>query len=68
MQLVIIVTTLENKATWLLKVIVQSNRSSSNTDGSFTMANLNLFLSSLEILPTAQEDKYLGIFYNFWVC
>ena len=32
----------------------------SNTDGSFTMANSNSFLSPYEIYPTAQENKFLG--------
>ena len=39
---------------------IQSNLDGSNTDGSFTMANWNSFLSPYEILPTAQENKYLG--------
>ena len=39
---------------------IQSNLNSSNTDGSFTMAYSNPFLSPYEILPTAQENKYLG--------
>ena len=30
---------------------------SSYTDGSFTMANSNLFFSPYEILPIAQENK-----------
>ena len=49
---------------------VQSNLNSSNTDGSFTMANSNSFLSPYEILPIAQEYKYLAIFhfYNDIVC
>ena len=34
----------------------------SNLDGSFTMANSNSFLSPNEILPIAQENKYLGKF------
>ena len=32
---------------------IQSNLDSSNTDGSFTMANSNSFLSPYEILPIA---------------
>ena len=40
--------------------LVQSNLNGSNTDGSFTMANSNSFLSPNEILPIAQENKYLG--------
>ena len=39
---------------------VQSNLDGPNADGSFTMANSNSFLSSNEILPIAQENKYLG--------
>ena len=45
---------------------VQSNLNSSNTDGSFTMANSNSFLSPYEILPTAQENKYFGNFFLFY--
>ena len=41
---------------------IQSNLNSSNTDGSFTMAYSNSFLSPYEILPIAQENKYLGKF------
>ena len=44
---------------------IQSNFNSSNTDVSFIMANSNLFFSPYEILPIAQENKYLGIFYYF---
>ena len=42
-----------------LIIHIQSNLSTSNTDGSFTMANSNSFLSPYEILPIAQENKYL---------
>ena len=45
--------------------IMQSNLNSSNTDGSFTMANSNSFLSPYVILPLAQENKYLGKFCFF---
>ena len=45
----------------------QSNLNGSNTDGSFTMANSNSFLSSYEILPIAQENKYLRKFSYFIV-
>ena len=49
---------------------VQLNLSSSNTNGSFTMANSNTFLNPHEILPKAQGHKYLGIFlfYHEIVC
>ena len=46
---------------------IQSNLDGSNTDGSFTMANSNLFLSPYEILPIAQENKYLRKFSYFIV-
>ena len=42
---------------------IQSNLDSSNTDGSFTMANLNSFLSPYEVLLIAQENKYLGKYF-----
>ena len=45
--------------------LIQSNLNSSNTDGSFTMANSNSFLSPYEILLTAEENKYLGKFSHF---
>ena len=45
---------------------MQSNIDSSNTDGSFTMANSNSFLSPYEVLPIAQENKYLRIFFLFY--
>ena len=38
---------------------IESNLNSSNTNGLFTMANSNSFLSPYEILPIAQENKYL---------
>ena len=45
--------------------ILQSNLDGSNTDGSFTMANSNSLLSPYEILPIAQENKYLKKFSYF---
>ena len=36
---------------------IQSNLNSSNTDGSFIMANSNSFFSPKEILPIAQETR-----------
>ena len=44
-----------------LNINTQSNLNSSNTDGSFTMANS--YLNPYEILPLAQENKYLGKLY-----
>ena len=49
-----------------LSILLQSNLDSSET-GSFTMANSNSFLSPYEILPIAQENKYLGKFSYFIV-
>ena len=46
---------------------IQSNLDGSNTDGSFTMANSNSFLSLYEILLIAQENKYLRKFSYFIV-
>ena len=48
---------------WL--TYIQSNLASSNTDGSFTMANSNSFLSPYEVLPIAQENKYFAKFSYF---
>ena len=50
------------KCSYFITKRVQSNINSSNTDGSFTMANSNSFLSPYKILPLAQENKYLGKF------
>ena len=48
---------------------IQSNLNSSNTDGSFTMADSNSFLSPYEILPTTLENKYLRKFsFLSWNC
>ena len=44
---------------------VQQNRNSSNTDGSFTMANSNSFLNPYEILPIVQENTYFRKFSYF---
>ena len=38
---------------------IQLNLNSSNTGGSFTMANSNSVLNPYEILPIDQENKYL---------
>ena len=46
---------------------IQSNLDGSNTDGLFTMANSNSFLSPYEILRIAQENKYLRNFFYFIV-
>ena len=44
---------------------IQYNLNGSNTDGSFTVDDSNLFFSSYKIIPIAQENKYLGIFSYF---
>ena len=46
-------------------VQIQSNLSSSNPDGLFTMADSNLFLSPYKILPISPENKYLKKFSYF---
>ena len=51
----------------LWQMHTQSNLDGSNTDGSFTMAISHSFLSPYEILPIAQENKYLMIFSYFVV-
>ena len=55
----------------IVKIYIQSNLKSSNTDGSFTMVNSNSFLSPYDILPLAQENKKLReifLFYHEIVC
>ena len=44
---------------------IQSNFNGSNTDGSFTMAYSNSFLSPYGIFPIAQDNKYCGKFSHF---
>ena len=46
----------------LKKKYVQSNFNtcSLNTDGSFTMAHSSSFFNPYEIVPRAQENRYLG--------
>ena len=48
-----------------MPIQIQSALDGSNTDGSFTMANSNSFMSPYEIFPLAQENKYLGTFSYF---
>ena len=42
------------------------NLNGSNTDGLFTVDDSNSFFSPYKILPIAQENKYLGIFFLFY--
>ena len=52
-----------------MKSVLQSNFNVSNTDGSFTMAYLNSFLSPYGIFPVAQQNKYWGTFsILLWNC
>ena len=46
--------------------IVQYDLNGSNPDGSFTLDDSNSFFSPNKILPIAQENKYLGIFFLFY--
>ena len=54
------------KLSYIVTILeLQSNLNSSNTDGLFTMADWNSFLSPYEILPTAPENKYYRKFSYF---
>ena len=46
---------------------IQYNLNGSNTDGSFTVDDSNSFSSPYKILPIAQENKYLGIFFSYFI-
>ena len=50
-------------AQYIIHVQLQYNLNGSNTDGSFTVDDSNLFFSPYKILP---ENKYLGIFFLFY--
>ena len=54
-----------SRAAFIYSSVIQANVNSSNTDGSFTMANSNSFLGPYEILLIAQENRYLGKFFLF---
>ena len=45
---------------------LQYNLNGSNPDGSFTVDDSNSFFSPYRILPIAQENEYLGIFFLFY--
>ena len=49
----------ESQRVLITSVELQSNLNSSNPDGSFTMADSNLFFSPYEIIPIAPENKHL---------
>ena len=44
-------------------LFLQYNLNGSNPDGSFTVDDSNSFFSPYKILPIAQENGYLGIFF-----
>ena len=46
---------------------VQYNLNGSNTDSSFTVDDSNSFYSPYKILQIAQENKYLGIFFSYFI-
>ena len=50
--------------------LIQNNLNGSNTDCSFTVDDSNSFFSPYKILPIAQENKYLVIFFLIlsWNC
>ena len=66
-QVIIIVTILANTENQLItRNNVQYNLNGSNPDGLFTPDDSNSFFSPYKILPIAQENKYLGIFFLFY--
>ena len=48
------------------KYTLRYNLNGSNPDGSFTLDDSKYFFSPYKILPIAQENKYLGIFFLFY--
>ena len=46
---------------------IQYNLNGSNTDGSFTVDDSNPFFSPYKILPIAQENKYLGFLFSYYI-
>ena len=46
---------------------IQYNLNGSNTDGSLTVDDSNSFFSPYKILPIAQENKYLMIFFSYFI-
>ena len=47
--------------------VIQYNLNGSNTDGSFTVDDSNSFFSPYKILPIAQENKYLGNCFSYFI-
>ena len=47
------------------RTYIQYNLNGSNTDGSFTLDDSKFYFSPYKILPIAQENKYLGIFFSY---
>ena len=46
---------------------IQYNLNGSNTDGSFTVDDSSSSFSSYKILPIAQDNKYLMIFFSYFI-
>ena len=49
-----------------VKIIYSVTAYGSNTDGPFTVDGSNSFFSPYKILPIAQENKYLAMFFLFY--
>ena len=47
--------------------LLQYNLNGSNMDSSFTVDDSNSFFSPFKILPMAQENKYLGAFFSYYI-
>ena len=50
-----------------ISIEIQYNLNGSNTDGSFTVDDSNSLFSPNKILQIAQENKYLGIFFSYFI-
>ena len=46
---------------------IQYNLNGSNTTGSFTVDDSNSYFSPYKILSIAQENKYLVIFFSYFI-
>ena len=58
---------MRNKQKLLILLKLQYNLNGSNPDGSFTQDDSNSFFSPYKIPPIAQENKYLGIFFSYFI-
>ena len=50
-----------------LESVLQYNLNGLNPGGSFTLDDSNFFFSPYKILPIAQENKYLGICFSYFI-